>query len=187
MSLNPYEAIGAAGLAPHPIPAQFLTVAADAARRLLRARAAFAAAAFFRFLALLLFAQLHAAQTFVGATIPVTLALGVESLAGSGGLIGARAIENAAEQTDGERGQHLAARRAAQPARQGIEAVGIHHALLWIVRDQNCRCVGINGWRCPLSYPIRATRAAAGCRHTGCRQAPANLASTPHRHPPQPR
>jgi hypothetical protein len=149
MSLNPYEAIGAAGLVPHPIAAQFLTLAADTAWRLVRARAVLAAAALLGFLALLLFTHLHATQAFSGTTVPVALALGVETFAGRGDLqvVGVRVADHVSEQSGGKRGQHLAARTAAQPACQGIEALGVHHALLWTVRDRKRRCFGIGGWR----------------------------------------
>jgi hypothetical protein len=116
----------------------------------------------------------------------MALALGVETLAGRGDLIGAQAVENMTEQTGGERGQHLAA-GAAQETRQGIEILGVHHALLWTVRGRKRRCFGIAGWRCRPSYPIRAKKAASVRRRSGRRQAPASLASTPHRHPPKPR
>jgi hypothetical protein len=173
LSSDQEKAIGAALAV-----AQFLALAADTTGRLGRAGAILAAAPLPGFLALLLFTHLDAAQTGVGATVPMALALGVETLAGSSDLIGVRAVENMTEQTGGERGHHLAAGTATQAASQGIEALGVHHALLWTVRGRKRRCFGIGGWRCRPSYPIRATKAASLRCRSGCRQAPAYLAST---------
>ncbi len=142
------KAISAAKVGPHFIGAIRLALAANATRRLRRARAALAAAALAAFLAFLALADLHAAQTIASAAVGVALAPGVGAFAGGGGLFGVRGEDDAAAEAGGERGQRLAAGAAPPAARQGIEALRVHHALLWTVRDRVRRCLGIGGRRC---------------------------------------